>query len=400
MTADNVRDRELVELLQELVRIPSWVDESEDGEEFNENKLVDFLEQWIRENTDMEVFRQELPGGRFNLIARRGEPHLVYLAHTDTVHPSVGAPYNQLAAEIHDGKVWGLGATDMKSGIATMLHALKLAGNVPNVWLILYADEEYDFLGMKGLIKEFSSIRPKLIVSSDGSDLKFGFGCRGCIEFRMRVIGETGHAARKGGKSAIWAAMVGLFELRKKLDQYEHPKMGAVTMNVSGFIGGTELPDGKSFSSEGLLVSVGMQGNKIPDITEFVLDIRPPTDSLDLEKVVSMLEDSFDAQEVGYKIVRRAHNLAFWYTNPDQLQRYVAIARDLLQTEEVAFDDPGNIGYLDLQMLWDATGRPPSLMFGGGVGDTAHGPNEHIAIKDLITTRDFFLKLLEDYRNS
>src|SRR3989344_6000644 len=122
---ENPTDRKLVSFLQDLVRIESWVPKKrKDQKTQNENGVVDHLENWILENTNLSITRQRLAGGRFNLIASRGEPHLIFLAHTDTTRPSEGAPYEQFAAEIHNGKVWGKGTTDMKSGIATMLQAL------------------------------------------------------------------------------------------------------------------------------------------------------------------------------------------------------------------------------------------------------------------------------------
>jgi acetylornithine deacetylase/succinyl-diaminopimelate desuccinylase-like protein len=151
---------------------------------------------------------------------------LVFLGNTDTVQPSENARYDQLGAGIHNGKIWGRGTTDMKSGIAAMLQALSLTPDAQNTWMFLYADEEYDFLGMKALVSEYSDIRPELMVSSDGSDLKLGHGCRGLIEFRARVTGETGHPARGTGNSAVWGSVEGLKELTEYLEKYKHPIMG------------------------------------------------------------------------------------------------------------------------------------------------------------------------------
>ncbi|MBU0998149.1 M20/M25/M40 family metallo-hydrolase [Patescibacteria group bacterium] len=176
----NQKDRELVELLQNLVRIPSWVPQEPAEAKLtqNGNCVVDFLENWIKSNTTLSVERQKLDGDRFNLIASNGQPDLVFLGHTDTVPPSQGSPYGQLEAEIHDGKIWGRGTTDMKSGVASMIHALSLTPEAKNVWAMFYADEEYDFLGMKALVKDYSDLRPKL---------RFSFRPTGAILKSVRV---------------------------------------------------------------------------------------------------------------------------------------------------------------------------------------------------------------------
>lgn len=57
----NTNNRKLVQLLQDMVRIPSWVSEESPSTQ-NENQMVDYLESWIKLNTNLEVTRQELAG--------------------------------------------------------------------------------------------------------------------------------------------------------------------------------------------------------------------------------------------------------------------------------------------------------------------------------------------------
>lgn len=392
------KDRELVELLQDLVRIPSWpiIDTENGAIKQSENGVVDFLEDWIKKNTAFQITRQSLDQGRYNLIASKGNPDLVFLAHTDTVAPSEGAQYDQLAAEIHNGKIWGRGTTDMKSGIATMLQAISLTPETNNLWAIFYADEEFDFLGMKALVKDYSELRPNLIVSSDGSDLKLGHGCRGLMEIKFRLRGQTGHAAKGNGVNAINGVFDTVTEIKKYLATYKHPIMGPTSMNLAYILGGTELPNGESFTNNNELVKVGKEGNVIPDLAEFILDIRPSSPDLTIDKITEFA--SGVASERGYKFEVNGirHNLGAWYTNLNQIETFAEIVKETTG-EEVQFDDPGESGYLDLQMFWEATGRPRALMFGGGNGDTAHKPDEHIKIEDLIKERDFFKKVLEKY---
>lgn len=389
------RDGELVALLQDLVRIPSWVPDNPSLKtQQNENGVVDYLEKWLRTNTNLEIQRQSLEYGRNNLIAAKGNPDLVFLAHTDTVQPSENAPYDQLTAEIHDGKIWGRGATDMKSGIASMVQALSLSPHVDNVWMFLYADEEYDFLGMKALVEAYGDLKPELIVSSDGSDLNIGHGCRGLIELRARIKGGTGHPAKGTGNNAIWGSFEALSQLRKYLDKFEHPIMGKTSFNVAHILGGAMVKD--SISERGRLQQVGQAGNVVPDIAEFVVDIRPASPDLNLESVIGVLGQGVNELNLGFDVIERTHNLGAWFTEKEQIEDYVQVAQAVLG-KSVLLDNPGKSGYLDLQMFWDKVGRPPALMFGGGVGKTSHTPAEHIPIENLIKERDFFLKVLEKH---
>lgn len=386
-------DQQLVQLLQQLVQIPSWVaDEKEMKTIYNENQVVDFLESWLIENTNLEIVRQPLEGGRFNLIAKKGRPDLVFLAHTDTVKPSENAPYDQLAAEIHDGKLWGRGATDMKSGVATMIQALSLSPEVDNVWMFLYADEEYDFLGMKAIIEEYSDIKPKLIVSSDGSDLQLGNGCRGLIEIRAQVQGETGHPAKGTGNSAIWEGFVALSKLKDYLTQTAHDVMGPNSFSLAYILGGAK--EANTLDKNGNVSIVGQAGNVVPDIMEFVLDIRPAFPDLTLNEVVAFLDQEFSERGLSFEVINRKHNLGAWFTSAEDIEEYEDIASKYAKETQPLYSNPKESGYLDLQMLWEAVGQPPALMYGGGVGKTSHTPQEHITIEDLIKERDFFLAVL------
>jgi len=390
------KDQELVSLLQDLVRIPSWVPEEPKLKKIhNENKVVDFLENWLKTNTDLEVTRQPLEGGRFNLIAKKGKPDLVLLAHTDTVKPSENAPYDQLLAEIHDDEIWGRGTTDMKSGIATMIQALSLTPKLDNIWLFLYTDEEYDFLGMKALVKEFGHIKPNLIVSSDGSDLQLGNGCRGLIEIRARVSGETGHPAKDTGKNAIWGGVEILSKLKNHLQQSEHEVMGPNSFNVAHVIGGAKEPN--SISSNGLLSAVGQAGNVVPDIMEFVLDIRPAFPDINLNSIVDFLSKEFKKQNLEFEVIKKKHDLGAWYTPADKLKPYESIALKYKNKSKPLYSNPRESGYVDLQMFWKAVGSPVSLMYGGGIGITAHTPQERIPVKDIIKERNFFLDILKKH---
>ncbi len=386
-------DQELVALLQNLVRIPSWVPENSDLKKIhNENAVVDFLEDWARANTTFEIIRQPLEGGRYNLILKKGRPDLVFLAHTDTVTPSENAPYDQLAAEVHDAKIWGRGTTDMKSGIATMIQALSLKPQIDNTWMFLYADEEYDFLGMKALVEEYSHIRPQMIVSSDGSDLRLGHGCRGLIEIRAQVEGATGHPAKATGRSAIWEGFEVLATVRNKLLTQKHEVMGSNSFSVAYMLGGANQPDNRN--EYGFVDHVGQAGNVVPDIMEFVLDVRPAFPNLNLQAVVDLLAEEFETRRLGFQVVREKHNLGAWYTDASELKPYEKIARQFISPLESVYSNPQDSGYLDLQMLWEAVDRPTAFMYGGGVGETAHTPKEHIKIDNLIKERDFFLGVL------
>lgn len=388
------KDRELVRLLQEIVQIPSWVPDDEEGKAIqNENKLVDFIEDWIKENTDLTATRQKLDYGRFNLIVAKGRPDTIFLAHTDTVAPPINSIYPPLGGEIHDGKVWGRGSADMKSGIAALLQAAQLSPSSHNFWIIFYADEEYDFLGMKALVKEYSNLRPKFIISADGADLKMGSGCRGLIEIRARISGESAHAALGGGKNALWGVYKVVRELEKYFDKKSDPVMGRSSLNLAYLLGGKDI--GQVGLKENKLIRVGQEGNIVPDVAEFVIDVRPCSPDISVEAIVENMEMAAGEQGIKLEVVNIRHNLKAWFTERKAVAEFEMMAKEVCEVEEVNFSDSAKGGYLDVQMLWEALGKPPSLVFGAGSAETEHTDNESVEIDSLIRTRKFFVKVLE-----
>lgn len=366
-----------IKILKDLIAIPSYVGE---GNIQNENGVVDYIEKWVRTNTNFKVERQALEGDRYNLIVKSGEPKTLFLAHTDTVAPSFNAKYNQLIPKEIDGELWGRGATDMKSGIATLMSAL-LNPNAEkkNFWMVFYADEEYDFLGLKSFVQKYKEIRPSLIISADGSDLQVGTGCRGLIEMRVRIKGETGHPAKETGKSAIKGVMSVLLELEEYLSSFEHEILGKSPLNIAYILGGAEKP--KSYKGNELF-NVGKAGNVVPDVCEFIIDIRPAAAELRASVVEDFLKEKCLQKGLTYETVAITHNLGSWYTQKDDIEKETLVVRNQLGT--CSLSNPNESGYIDLQMAWEQYGRPPALTFGSGIGLTAHKPDERIKIADLI----------------
>ena len=374
-----MNDYKIVSLIKDLISIPSYVTEDN-----NENKIIDFIYKWLKDNSNAKVEKQLIPGGRFNLIVKKGKPEVVFLAHTDTVNVSQNAKFNQLEPREYRKQIWGRGATDMKSGVASLMIAISEASRSNNFWAFFYADEEYDFLGMKELIKKYGYLKPKLIISADGSDLQIGHGCRGLIEMTLRIKGETGHPAKGTGNSAIWGTYECLSLLKSFLNKYSHQIMGTTSFNLAYVLGGAEIS--KSIL-ENKLVDVGKAGNVIPDICEFTIDVRPANSDLNSKIIIKFLVSEFRKLKLNMDVVEIKHDLGAWYSSESEIKNFI--------NNKNKFSDCKKTGYLDLQMFWDKVGRPPAFMFGGGIGDTAHKSDERIKIKDLFITKNFFSNFMQ-----
>jgi len=110
-----------VKLTQELVRINS---ENPPG---NEKEIAKFIRDYL-DDLKIPVKLIKFDRNRFNVIASLGKGDGLMLAgHTDTV--PTGDPknwkFNPFGGKIVDDKIYGRGSTDMKSGLAAILTAVK-----------------------------------------------------------------------------------------------------------------------------------------------------------------------------------------------------------------------------------------------------------------------------------
>ena len=229
---------DLLALTASLVAIPS--------ESHAEGALTDHLEQRLRSLAHLEVERVGA-----NLVARTqvGRATRVVLAgHTDTV------PANGNAEPRVDGDVlWGLGAADMKGGLAVMLA---LAERVPapavDVTSVFYAGEEVagEHNGLGHLLRD----RPDLLVGEvailgEPTDGAVEAGCQGTLRMEVTLRGQRAHTARPWmGRNAIHRMGVLLravegFEERQPVIQGCQYREALQAVHVSGGVAGNVVPD-------------------------------------------------------------------------------------------------------------------------------------------------------------
>ena len=142
-------EEDCIQLLQELIRIPSVNFGEGKGDE---EAVARFVAAKLAEvGIDSELI--ETAPKRFNVVARiagsdTNRPGLVVHGHLDVV-PASAADWqvDPFSGELRDGYVWGRGAVDMKDGDAMFLAIVRSwarTGYVPprNILLVFFADEE------------------------------------------------------------------------------------------------------------------------------------------------------------------------------------------------------------------------------------------------------------------
>jgi succinyl-diaminopimelate desuccinylase len=150
--------------------------------------------------------------------AREGRELVVFAGHVDTV-PAQG----NLPGRLEDGHVHGLGASDMKSGVAVMLElAAWAAAAEPELDLgfLLFTREELD--AEESPIPAFLAASPEmaraaLVVVLEPTNNEIHAGCVGNLNAELTFEGTSAHSARPWtGVNAIHAAAAALAPLAER----------------------------------------------------------------------------------------------------------------------------------------------------------------------------------------
>lgn len=184
-----------LEFLQQLIRTPSLP-----GEEgtiaaivVSEMRSLGYDQTWVDE-----------AGNVIGLIRGRGEAPAVmfntHLDHVDAGDPKAWPTYGQpFSGAIHDGKVWGRGASDIKGSLSAQVYGVARIlqdGERPagDVYVSADVQEEIGGLGARLLAEEFKD-KVELVVIGEPSYNELRRGHRGRVELLIHVTGRSVHAS-------------------------------------------------------------------------------------------------------------------------------------------------------------------------------------------------------------
>jgi acetylornithine deacetylase/succinyl-diaminopimelate desuccinylase-like protein len=202
----HLTDDEPVALAQQLIRIPSFL--------WHESEIGRWIAHWLTMR-GFEVIWQEVPlphlpnhptGVTHQAIGRlRGDgsgPSLMLCGHTDTSDWQ-GRPFREaewqhdpFGGDIADGYLYGLGAINMKAGVASILmaaEAVRRSGRPLKGDLIVacVVAETGGGVGAVHLIE--SGLRPDYCIVTEAGNLDVGVISVGYVQGKVRVIGEFKH---------------------------------------------------------------------------------------------------------------------------------------------------------------------------------------------------------------
>jgi succinyl-diaminopimelate desuccinylase len=333
---------DLLAFTAELVDIPSV--------SHHERAITDHLEQLLRAVPWLEV---ERVGDNVAARTALGRPQRLVLAgHTDTV-PANGNDRARMDGDV----LHGLGACDMKSGVAVLAELARTV-NAPtvDVTYIFYECEEVEarFNGINRLFAE----RPDLMAAdaailAEPTGARIEAGCQGTMRVEVSVGGERAHTARAWlGRNAIHR----LGEVLARVSAYEPRRVT---------IDGCEFREGL----QAVRVEGGVAGNVVPDRAVVWLNHRFAPDRTPEEAVAHVRGVIGDVD--GFEVVDVAPPAA------------PALGHPLLAALVARTGQPprAKLGWTDVSRF--AAQGVPATNFGPGDPNLAHTAGEYVTRADL-----------------
>ncbi len=325
-----------------------------------------------------------------NLHARYGNagPVLGFNGHTDVVPVGGGWTVEPFGGTISDGKLWGRGACDMKSGVAAFIcAALGYVRENPepdgSLAILITGDEEgpgvdgtqaiLDWMERNGETLDHCIVGEPTCPDQMGEMIKIGR--RGSMTVYLTATGVQGHAAYPHRARNPLPPLLGLLDrmARWRLDE------------------GTEQFDPSTLSI--VTVDTGNPANNvIPGEARAAVNIRF-NDAHSSDSLSRIIQDMIAGSEVeGVNIAMETSvSGESFVTEPDGFTRLV---QNTVATEtgiEPVLSTSG--GTSDARFIRRIA---PVLEF-GLVGQSMHKADEHVAVKDIETLERVYRRVIEGY---
>lgn len=211
----------------------------------NEQKIAEYIaDKLTLMGLDVNWYHHEKIGPSLyaEYKGRNNGPTLLLIGHMDTIDVMRGWETDPFDPVIDGDKVYGLGACDMKGGLAAILETVQsiiekneeLYGTIAVAFV---SDEEVLSRGTYQLLE--NGLKADMAIMAECRFNEAAIGFRGRSSINVKVYGETGHASKYPdvGENAIINASKLAIEI-EKLPTLVHPVLGGGTWCIRHIEGG------------------------------------------------------------------------------------------------------------------------------------------------------------------
>lgn len=394
---------DLIALTQDLIRIPTL---NPPGQDYL--AICEYLDKRLKAHGfETQLVRAHgTPGDstkypRWNIIARREGKHagdcVHFNSHTDVVEVGRGWTFDPFAATLHEGRIYGRGACDMKGGLAASIIAAEafiethrdFAGAVE---ISGTADEESGGYGGVAYLAEQGYFAPSrvqhVIIPEPLNKDRICLGHRGGWWAEIETKGEIAHGSMPFlGDCAVRHMGAVLNEFEDKLfpamaqrttDMPVVPEGArSSTMNINSIHGGQKEQD-DDFT--------GLPAHCVPDSCRITIDRR-----FLVEEPLDQVRDEVTGLLEGLRSTRADFDYELTELNsvlPSMTDREAPVVQTVAKAiEDVMGKAPEYVaspGTYDQKHI-DRIGKLKNcIAYGPGVLELAHKPDEWIGVDDMI----------------
>lgn len=365
---------EALKLLSDLVKINS------ENPKKNEIKIAKYIKDFLDKN-HIENEIVEFEKGRpsvVGFIEGKTNRTIALVGHIDTVSTDPSKwTFDPFSSHIEDGKLYGLGASDMKSGVASIMYAASMLkkNNIKSEYSFLFAftaDEENLYRGAEFLTKKGYFENTSFLIITEPTNLQVFIEEKGELWIRFEFFGKQAHGSTPNkGINTIKASFYFINRVEKEFNKISRGKFPyKSTLNIGKLNGGVQV-------------------NIVPDYTSMELDFRLYRTSK--EDVIKIIEDSLNKTQKKFKVktkyeIFNYHPEIRTDANNPFLEKLLKEAKSKHGIATYCTDGATILLHKYI----------PFAIFGPGRIELAHQPNEYVLIKDYFKA----IKILYNFLTS
>lgn len=373
-----------IQILQDVIRIKSENDHELEVAEYYKDLLNKY-------GIDSQLV--EYAPGRSSLVAdvkgSQGEGKLLVISgHLDVVAagPEEDWTYPPFAAEIHDGKMYGRGTTDMKAGLTALILAmieLKEAGApfAGTLRLAATVGEEIGMYGSRQLVDEgYVDGADGFLIAEPSSQAQIINSHKGSIQYEVHAYGRAAHSSTPElGVDALQLLVDYINESNAKFaeafDGIVNDQLGK-TLNVNTVInGGTQINSvaGHAVLKANARTVPEADGDVVIQIIKDVIEKLNKEDRGTLE--LNILQNNPSAiSDVDNALTKAIH---------------AAKAEEIPVIALAGATDASNFGRI--------ANKYDLAIYGPGDSSLAHIVDEYVEVDDYLQFIDIYKKTIKEY---
>lgn len=344
--------KEATDLLQSIIRIPSF--------SRKEEKVADFLQTTI-ESYGLESYRKGNNIWTISPDFNSSKPTILLNSHQDTVYPVDAWKRQPFTPLIEEDRLYGLGSNDAGASLVSLLSVFRILTRKEQPYNLIYlASCEEEVSGKDGIELAISELPPiSFALVGEPTGMCPAIAEKGLMVLDVIAHGKAGHAARNEGINAIYKALEDIQWFNHFRFDKSSSLLGDVKMTVTQ-------------------IEAGIQHNVIPDKCKYVVDIRS-NECYSNKDIFSVIKEKIKDSDVNPRSFR---------LNSSKINQSHPFVQRCIEANLVPYGSPT----LSDQALLNI----PSLKMGPGDSARSHTADEYIRFSEIESAIPLYVSLLDE----